>query len=330
MKHLMMSLLLTMTTSAALARGGVTDLGNGGAGVIVDGRPVVLDLYEMGLVEGTIDKTVKAESSIVEAASQLSILTSPEQILLATKLTEISQLNARVAKLLVMGIGRYAWQVVPADLNVIPEKTPLNVETVQLASRLGAVIRIQKGLWDQMSASNKVALVVHEVIYAYAPLRLAGESLYRQDSLPVRELVGLLFSPDLRKQTRLAQDLMEGMFSFLNARAAYTAGELLVTITYYQSKGLPTASKLSDFCTKVRERTATVSEFKGALNVRGNVEVISLSDYKTVAGIQKRLIFWEAEYLDKDLNYNFNSETAATCEAWLEAAIMSRYWKMYN
>lgn len=330
MKTWMMSLVLAMIASTTLARGGVTDLGNGGAGVIVDGRPVVLDLYEMGLIEGAIDTTVKAENSIVDAVSSLSLLTSSEQILLATKLTEISRLNARVAKFLVMGIGRYMWKFVPADLSVIPEKTPLDVKTVQLANRLGAVIRLQKGLWDRMSSSNKVALIVHEVIYAYAPLRIAGESLYRQDSLPVRELVGLLFSPDLPKRTRLARDLMEGLFSFLNARAAYVTGELLVTITYYQGKGIPTTNKLSDFCSNVRERTATDSLFKGVLNVRGNVEVVSLSDYKTAAGSQKRLIFWEAEYIDKDLNYNFTSETAATCEAWLEAAIMNRYWKMYN
>ncbi|MNL34515.1 hypothetical protein D3C87_1564910 [compost metagenome] len=146
----------------------------------------------------------------------------------------------------------------------------------------------------------------------------------------MRELVGLLFSPDLPKQTRLAQDLMEAMFSFLNARAAYVTGELLVTITYYQTKGFPTANKLSDFCSKLRDRAKSESSIKGTLNVRGNVEVVSLSDYKTVSGVQKRLIFWEAEYIDKDLSYNFTSETAATCEAWLEAAIMTRYWKMQN
>ncbi|MFS4460850.1 hypothetical protein [Bdellovibrio sp. HCB2-146] len=330
MKIWMMSLILTMTTSIALARGGVTDLGNGGAGVLVNGRPVVLDLYEMGLEEGAIDQSIKPDADMIAAVLGLDLLNSSEKGLLAIKLTEVSRLNARVGTLLAMGLSRYIWQVVQADLNVIPEKTPLDVETVQLANRLGSVVRIQKGLWDKMSSSNKVALLIHEVVYAYAPLRIAGESLYRQDSIPVRELVGLLFSPDLRKQTRLAQDLMEGMFSYLNARAAFTTGDLLVTITYYATKGLPTTNNLTDFCSKVRERTTTKLPFTGSLNIRGNVEVIALSDYKTLAGVQKRLIFWEAEYLDKNLNFNFTSENAAACEAWLEAAIMARYRKMYN
>lgn len=234
MKHLaflVLGLLVSVTASSS-----VRDIGNGGAGVMVDGKPVLLDLYEMGFTTGFIERQIDVHDEYMKAAQTVTALTIDEQILLAKKLTEIHQVSPRLAVFLAGALREYFWPVIAGNLNVIPEVSPLNVETIQLANRLGSVVRLQKSYWELLDSPNRVALVLHEVAYAYAPVepQTAQGAISKQDSVPVRELIGVLFlhSTDatLNLKERVVRDQWGPLtgFSMMDGDLVTTFGDLKV------------------------------------------------------------------------------------------------------
>ncbi|WP_413291221.1 hypothetical protein [Bdellovibrio sp. HCB337] len=200
-------LLLVPPTFAA-----VRDIGNGGAGVLVNGEPVLFDLYEIGVEKPEIDEVVVPLPLYVERASRMDILTEREARLLAIKLTEIREVSPKFADYLVLALNQYIWRLVDQPLKPIEEETPVEIdaEVVQLANRLGTIIRIQSGYWGKMSEANKVALVLHEVIYGLAPATYManGSGLQVQDGPKVRQIVGYIFLPELKKRG------VDGFFSY--------------------------------------------------------------------------------------------------------------------
>jgi hypothetical protein len=291
------------------AYSGVRDIGNGGAGVMVNGKPVLLDLYEMGLTSGFIEKQLASADEYMTAAQAVTALTVNEQIILAKKLTEIHNVSPRLAIFLALALREYVWAVIDVNLNVIPEASPLNIQTVQLANRLGSVIRLQKSYWDMMDESNRIALVLHEVAYAYAPVNLlnaefhpdggvvptdgaaaiekARNLVFKQDSIPVRELIGILFLPNSEATLRLRQSVVRDQWGTLMGFSMID-GDLVTTFDHLRVNGQPVERTQPTLCEELLQLNAgkvgTIDLYFDAVS-----EKVVGENYKSASGRQKSL-----------------------------------------
>lgn len=296
---------------------GVRDIGNGGAGVIVDGKPVLLDLFEMGLTNGFIENQISPIDEFTKAAQAVYALTKAEQILLAQKLTEIDSISPRAALLLARGLQEYAWEILDVDLNVIPEPSPLKVETVQLANRLGSIIRFQQSYWDAMSSENRVALVLHEIVYAYAPVTPVCEDLgpglfSKQDSVPVRELIGVLFLESNDRTRYLKESLIFQMFTPFTGFSILN-GDRVETFTDVRVNGAALKRTKPTLCEELLSQNFTFPK-KVTLTFLRTTEKILVQSYKTPSGRQKNLNVARGGADRGTLIFNLKQQDVFTCE----------------
>jgi hypothetical protein len=297
---------------------------------MVDGKPVLLDLYEMGLTNGFIETQIQPIDSYVVAAQVVNALTVEEQLLLAQKLTEIHLISPRAALFLSRGLQEFAWQILDVDLNVIDEQSPLKIETVQLANRLGSIIRLQKSYWDKMSPTNRVALVLHEVVYAYAPVVLIPRDfdadfdqgfIYEQDSVPVREFIGILFL-ELTERTRYLKEVtiiqMWGSaknFSFLN-------GDRVETMSNVRVKGgwILNITKPS-LCEELLLGNVTYPKTV-ELTFKRTSEKMIVESYNTASGRQKNLdAYFVNTWESNKITLNLYRQDVFTCTEQVKDAI---------
>lgn len=307
--------LLVSATSFA----GVRDIGNGGAGVMVDGKPILLDLFEMGLSTGYIQKQLVPLDEFMSSVQMVTALSVDEQIILAQKLTEIDAISPRLALLLATALGEYSWSVIDVNLNVIPEKSPLNVETVQLANRLGSVIRIQKSYWDLMDSANRVALVLHEVAYAYAPVTLVGAGISTQDSLPVRELIGVLFMSFWDGSNRIQKRVIRDQWGPLQGFSVRD-DDVVFTLEQLQVNGKSLGRTLPTLC---EELLSGQHGFTGSVDVdfiRVSEQVL-VESYQTAVVRQKNLRAYWYQSKPMQLKIDVDKHDIYSCADFVKSAL---------
>lgn len=199
-----MKFILAIFLISSLAHAGIRDVGNGGRGVLIDDKPYLLDLYEAGVLAPEIDFNLKSFDPYTAALNDFTILNTAEKEILVKKLTEIRLYSPIIADQLVAGLHMYVWKVLDQKLVEIPEQSPIisPYKQVQLANRLDFAIRLNKFYWDRLDSVNKVALVLHEIFYAYAPTIVVAPGVEEQQSFSARSLVGYVFSPDMKLRGR--------------------------------------------------------------------------------------------------------------------------------
>lgn len=195
-------LTLLLGTSYALAGG--KEAGNGGGGVLEEGKPYLLDLVESGIEKAPFfDTTVEADPVYkARVAQAFSSLPDTPNELVSQKLTEISHLDQVLAASLMKVMELYFWKPIDFTLVHIPdEETVIDIDPslqVQLAARLEHSIEINAMAWEQLDQANKAALIFHEALYALlVPDQVTtatGVTYYQQSSPRAREIVGYLFS----------------------------------------------------------------------------------------------------------------------------------------
>jgi hypothetical protein len=179
--------------------------GNGGKGVLIDGKPYLLDLVEAGLEKSPhFDEKVAVDPKILERVKKIfpdDKVFPVERI--AQKISEVMEISFNYGLLMMKTMELFEWRLVAFAPKVVNDQRE-GVEVkpqdyVQIAKRLHHAIIFDEHRFPQMDEANRTATVFHEIAYAFAtPIDLGGGK-FRQDTGAVQEFTALLFSTELRK-----------------------------------------------------------------------------------------------------------------------------------
>ena len=196
-------LICLLTLNAAHAAPGGDVIGNGGDGVVIEGQLYLLDLVEFGNFKlPYFDPNSRAESSDLAVLKSISHL-PVDHSLLARKIGEIRALSPLLADSLLQAIRMYTWRLVSYELvDVGDENTVVNLPRTQIAIRSRKAIMIFENELLRLNDANRVALILHEMIYAMitpVKTRAASRLEYQQSSV-AREINSYLFTESLRSE----------------------------------------------------------------------------------------------------------------------------------
>lgn len=212
MKNLLLvSLVLSSLTFGTAFAG--NEKGNGGDGLWLDGKLYSLDLVEAGVeMNPYFDSTVPMNQMILDRLTKKLDSKIYPVNLLAAKLSEISSVHSKLGIIILKSIEMYQWRLVNSTLMDVQDEDSIlaypKADLVQLATRNLTTVSIDRSLWAKLDDANKVALVIHEMMYALDmpvhelnPYKY-GEYLnyWSQSSPSARQLTGYFFTQDLTTQ----------------------------------------------------------------------------------------------------------------------------------
>ncbi|MCH2534345.1 MAG: hypothetical protein MK008_07895 [Bdellovibrionales bacterium] len=195
------------------------EVGNGGDGIIINGKPYLYDLVEAGVyLDPNFNETITTLPEIKRRVN--NIFTHAKELdkeLVAKKFTEIYYVDKIFFAALMRVMEMYSWRWVDFSLFDIPDDgdTVVNFDRnnfVQLAARYNRSITIDLKLWLNMTPSNRVALLFHEAIYALiAPTKIA-EYIFKQDANLARQVTGFLFTGELALGKSALSSMLQNYF----------------------------------------------------------------------------------------------------------------------
>lgn len=332
-----MKFFLALMFAASFSYAGIRDVGNGGTGVLINNKPFLLDLYEAGMTAPSFNEKLLPLKQFEQRALKLAFLSKAEQRLLSLKLTELARISPLVANEMALGLEMFVWRLLDQNLVEIPERSPIDLtplKVVQLANRFGSTIRISQKYWQQMDSGNRVALVMHELFYAYADLVPLGEDIYEQQSAPVREIVGYIFSPELSLRGAAGFESFTSIprrnSKILTSSTLEYTGPVFyaLSIEFYGYVSLFTVSDDDRwvFCNnlEVAVDSAKKGTTTGVLSYPTRLGTVKFEDYKSPTGMQKKLTLVEAQETYREIQvgtFSFNKSTVAKCPSWVEETV---------
>lgn len=164
-------MLLTVQVLSSLAQAQFI-AGNHGEGVLLSQRVYLRDLHLYNQKDNLHFGPVSPIPEILLKMNDFDRLplTQNQKDLLINKLTDIEMMAPCLGKILADMIYSYSWNF---TLDVFPVPTENQEvsrisegERVIVAKRFYSEVLIQKNYWDKMPDGHKVALMIHEVMYA--------------------------------------------------------------------------------------------------------------------------------------------------------------------
>lgn len=205
---LQIAILLTNSLTVAFAG----QEGHGGDGLIINGKPYLLDLVEAGVEDKPLyNANIKINPLIMQSLTRSLPQFDSATNKLAKKLSEIHAVSPRIAWALTYSFDFYDFRLVnPSLVNIPDEDSSIDYnpkDLVQLAIRKGPSILINRESWAKLDSHHQAALLLHEMVYALAnieqvdvfvgydsigkPIFVSGQG---QLSAPARSLVGFFYS----------------------------------------------------------------------------------------------------------------------------------------
>lgn len=172
-------------------------VGNSGEGLPTPDGYDVRDLVEAGTAKNpwfgsSSNPLLKRKLEKSNFARQFK----SELDLLARKLTDIENSKPGLGYMILDALQMYGW-VLTNDNFSTPETNsapfPNEPMYMPLASRGPSTIFICDGTWQLLSTEHRVALIIHEMVYALAKVDCPS-GLCRQEAASIRPLVGNLFA----------------------------------------------------------------------------------------------------------------------------------------
>lgn len=194
-------------SSSALAGGSL--VGNGGGGILDNGKIHVLDLYEAGTAKAPfIEKTSDEDRDLVFRKWNPEV--DFDHRLLAQKLDELNHRFTNLGNFVADAFDFFEVTFADDPLTLLcDEEAPCRPGQVQLAIRRFRSIYLDRQLWRQLDAEQKIALLIHEGIYSYARVECDQTKMCRQISREIRPIVGQLFSPNRDKDHELLSLILQ-------------------------------------------------------------------------------------------------------------------------
>lgn len=204
MKHLIFGAILALGLGNVYA----SDKGNGGDGLLINGKIYVLDLVEAGVEDAPyFDLSIPLDPVIKSAVRELKLAGTPSDLLIR-KLSEIKRAFAPMGVAMAQTLGLFDWRLVNSALMDIRDENSVlsRKNLMQLAIRRGNIIFIDRSLWAKLGEKQKVALLIHELVYAMmetkeacqGPCNDLNDFYSTQSSEQARKIVGFMFSPSLK------------------------------------------------------------------------------------------------------------------------------------
>src|SRR5262249_48885316 len=146
--------------------------GNGGNVVKTANGLRVLDLVEAGIPDGTPITFENPDPLLMKAVGDVfggnpNVSGSDINVLVSY----LSSMPIGQKFALTAGLMAYSWKWVNDTFVDVPDvDSPIDFpagDIIQTAIREGFGISIRQDIWNQLDSRNRVALILHEVIYAY-------------------------------------------------------------------------------------------------------------------------------------------------------------------
>ncbi|MFN8791599.1 MAG: hypothetical protein ACK5Y2_09120 [Bdellovibrionales bacterium] len=231
-KWTLMTLFFLVLTSGAFGLG--HSVGNGGDGIVLDGRVYLYDLVEHGLHKNPYwapGNTVTQDlQELVDV--NLERLSPAVRKLVALKISEVAKVDAVFAALLKLALKTFQWHLIE-DFSLVEINDEDGSDVMiprdrfkQVAVRSLGSIKIDQSLIENMDSENQAALVLHELIYGVLPIRWTKIELPASKSIEVgqpsrfidvayqssqlaRQITAYVFTPSFARKGR------EGLHAFL-------------------------------------------------------------------------------------------------------------------
>lgn len=176
----------------------------GGDGVIIKGKPYLLDFVEANIHEKIYFKNPKNYSQTVAQTISADLGIDIETArLISSKLGELHDKNVVLEFLIKWRMFRLDWNIVPRNLIPVHDEDVVfefnDHELVQLAVRQDSAVYINQDQWELLDLANRAGLIIHEVMYSLRD-SFNNNNHY---SPPARRLTSLFF--DKRLET-MAQE----------------------------------------------------------------------------------------------------------------------------
>lgn len=199
MKNCVYKLLIIFLVLPSFARAGFLFVGNGGEGIQVNGQLYTRDLYDYDLhlnpwFGTSIDSRILTE---VRAWDELP-LNETQKLLLARKLTDVETVHRDLGRGLLMALRYFDWSFTSESVTLIEpdelRKMVLPEQRVAIANRYYHSIQLNKVHFDRLNDENKMALILHEAIYALMPAVTGPKKGLTQSLSGTRLLTSRFFS----------------------------------------------------------------------------------------------------------------------------------------
>lgn len=175
-------------------------VGNGAEGIHLNGKIYFRDLYENGAhLQPYVAETILERVAERWSRSPLRGLFLKQESTLLKKLSELEALQPGLAALLITGLERYDFVFTSDELvnefGFVDASQIYYTNRVALATRLNFQIYIAKDYWEELSPESQVALLLHEIFYAFSELNCNMDTC-SQSAFRIRSLVGQLFKKE--------------------------------------------------------------------------------------------------------------------------------------
>ena len=223
------SILLSLHADA----GGFVIVGNGGEGVMIDGRIYNRDLYDFDLhffpwIGPTRDPEIERA---LKDWNPLN-LSVQQKDLLVRKLSDLENAEAHLGKVLALAFRVFSWRFTDGELVLIQPDQIRKVldqsQRVSIANRHGQTVLIQKMSFSLLNDENKIALLIHEIVYALMRTSHSFDGISESPSLATtRQIVAGFFSFENLKNPAFVRFVSEEfqLPSPLNAETVFPEDE---------------------------------------------------------------------------------------------------------
>jgi hypothetical protein len=172
------------------AAGSGTSIGNGGVGIMENGKLYMLDLFEYSVHDrpafGTQPVVHWLPKKIEELFPGVN-LSRNLQNLFAQKISDVMRKDYYFGLMMMVAVENLDWRLVNSGLVRLDDDhavmNPNNL--VQIAVRQKYVVFIDRDKWQILDDENKVALLIHEVLYAMTD---------NQNAIDARNVTGTFFT----------------------------------------------------------------------------------------------------------------------------------------
>ncbi len=218
----MIKIILTLLCLSLNVLSSTLFIGNGGETYFVDKSYFLRDLVEAGVqtspyfhCSGNTPIDDKLDLKKLEFLG-LDIR------LLSQKLCDLDLIYPGFRAIFVDALNFHSWTRIDEPLGLLPDDGPLlkfkSTERNQIANRTLFNIRVQWKLWNQLNSKNRLALIIHEIVFSLLKPSCTDTTcvLAKQTPRKAREITGLLFSPQSFQNSKSKRKLQSLMFLFFN------------------------------------------------------------------------------------------------------------------
>lgn len=188
---------------------------HGGDGILINRKPYLLDLVEFNahLKGPTITGSCAIRDLDGLLTDSIEEVNEEIRIELISRINDLCKISPSIAVGILMGINTLVFNWVDLSLRDIKdEETPLGYDSkmiVQLAARQDFKVFIDSNLWQQLDLRNKVALILHETVFALLKPEMISGGFFRQKSPHARSIVGSLYSGKLGASAILTKKILD-------------------------------------------------------------------------------------------------------------------------